>query len=101
MRPKLGGSRSAARWGRSPKPRARMSGAHDNEACTGERATRAREAALSRRRLGDAARVAPVDKLSVILVALFGVTFLGERLSATNWLGVALVGGGVLLLTLR
>jgi transporter family protein len=45
--------------------------------------------------------VAPVDKLSVILVALFGVTFLGERLSATNWLGVALVGGGVLLLTLR
>lgn len=52
-------------------------------------------------KLGDAARVAPVDKLSVILVALFGVTFLGERLSATNWLGVALVGGGVLLLTLR
>lgn len=52
-------------------------------------------------KLGDAARVASVDKLSVILVALFGVTFLGERLSATNWLGVALVGGGVLLLTLR
>lgn len=52
-------------------------------------------------KLGDAARVAPVDKLSVILVAVFGVSFLGERLSPANWLGVALVGGGVLLLTLR
>lgn len=52
-------------------------------------------------KLGDAARVAPVDKLSVILVAVFGVMFLGERLSAANWLGVTLVGAGVLLLTLR
>src|SRR5215475_10745681 len=30
--------------------------------------------------LGDAALVAPIDKLSVVLVALFGVTILGERL---------------------
>jgi transporter family protein len=52
-------------------------------------------------KLGDAARVAPVDKLSVILVAIFGVMFLGERLSAANWLGVGLVGLGVVLLTLR
>lgn len=52
-------------------------------------------------KLGDAARVAPVDKLSVILVAVFGAAFLGERLSATNWLGVFLVCVGVLLLTLR
>ncbi len=52
-------------------------------------------------KLGDAARVAPVDKLSVILVAVFGVAFLGERLSAANWLGVLLVAAGVLLLTLR
>src|SRR5689334_18007834 len=36
--------------------------------------------------LGDAARVAPIDKLSVVLVAVFGVTFLGERLSVVNWL---------------
>ena len=35
---------------------------------------------------GDAARVAVLDKLSVVLVAVFGV---GERLSALNWLGVA------------
>ncbi len=37
--------------------------------------------------LGDAARVAPIDKLSVVLVAVFGVGFLGERLSGVNWLG--------------
>lgn len=52
-------------------------------------------------KLGDAARVAPLDKLSVVLVAVFGVLFLGERLSAFNWLGVALMATGVILLTSR
>ena len=47
--------------------------------------------------LGPAARVAPIDKLSVVLVALFGVAFLGERLSSANWLGVALIAGGAVL----
>lgn len=42
-------------------------------------------------KLGDAARVAPIDKMSVVLVALFGVIFLGERLALPNWLGVALI----------
>ncbi len=51
--------------------------------------------------IGDAARVAPVDKLSVVLVAVFGVTFLGERLSMTNWLGVVAIAGGAWLVTLR
>jgi bacterial/archaeal transporter family protein len=51
--------------------------------------------------IGDAARVAPVDKLSVVLVAIFGVTFLGERLSTINWLGVALIAAGAWLVTLR
>jgi transporter family protein len=51
--------------------------------------------------LGDTARVAPVDKLSVILVAVFGVLFLGESLSAVNWLGVLLVGAGAVLIALR
>src|SRR6266478_4278858 len=37
-------------------------------------------------KLGDAARVAPIDKMSVVLVAVFGVVFLGERLSVPNWL---------------
>ncbi len=52
-------------------------------------------------KLGDAARVAPLDKLSVVLVAVFGVMFLGEKLSMANWLGVLLIAGGVILLTTR
>jgi transporter family protein len=52
-------------------------------------------------KLGEAARVAPIDKLSTVLVALFGVAFLGERLSAPNWLGVALIGCGALLVAHR
>ena len=48
-------------------------------------------------KLGDAARVAPLDKLSVVLVAVFGALFLGERLSGTNWAGVALIAAGAVL----
>ena len=51
--------------------------------------------------LGDAAQVAPIDKLSVVLVALFGVAFLGERLSGINWLGVAIIAGGAILVAFR
>ena len=47
--------------------------------------------------IGDAARVAPIDKLSVVLVAVFGVVFLSERLSGLNWLGVALITAGATL----
>ena len=52
-------------------------------------------------KLGPATLVAPIDKLSVVLVALFGVAFLGERLSGLNWLGVALIAAGALLVALR
>ena len=52
-------------------------------------------------KLGDAARVAPIDKLSVVLVALFGVAFLGERLSGRNWFGVVLIAIGAVLVALR
>ena len=52
-------------------------------------------------KLGEAGRVAPIDKLSVVLVALFGVVFLGERLSGLNWLGVALIATGALLVALK
>ena len=50
---------------------------------------------------GDAVRVAPLDKLSVVLVAVFGVAFLGERLSPINWLGVAMVAAGAWFVALR
>lgn len=52
-------------------------------------------------KLGDAARVAPIDKLSVVLVALFGVAFLGEKLTLPNWLGIALIAGGAVLVAQR
>ena len=48
-------------------------------------------------KIGDAARVAPVDKLSVVLVAVFGAAFLGERITAANWLGIILIACGALL----
>jgi transporter family protein len=52
-------------------------------------------------KLGDAARVAPIDKLSVVFVAVLGVLLLGERLSGFNWLGVALIAAGALLVALK
>ncbi|HEY7220305.1 MAG TPA: EamA family transporter [Candidatus Binatia bacterium] len=48
--------------------------------------------------IGNAAKVAPVDKLSVVLVAIFAVIFLGERPLAKDWMGIMLVAGGVVLL---
>jgi len=47
---------------------------------------------------GDASRVAPVDKLSVVLVAIFAFLFLGERLPAQGWAGVCLIACGVVLI---
>jgi bacterial/archaeal transporter family protein len=51
-------------------------------------------------KLGNAAQVAPIDKLSVVLIAVFGVAFLGERLSTLNWLGILLFTAGALLVAL-
>ncbi len=52
-------------------------------------------------KLGNASQVAPIDKLSVVLVAVFGAIFLGERLSGLNWLGVGLIAGGAILVAYR
>lgn len=52
-------------------------------------------------KIGDAARVAPIDKLSVVFVAVFAVLFLGERLSLPNWLGVVLIACGAVLVAYR
>lgn len=48
-------------------------------------------------KIGDAARVAPVDKLSVVLVSIFAVLFLGERLSPQGTIGVVLIAAGAML----
>ncbi|MBS0317569.1 MAG: EamA family transporter, partial [Proteobacteria bacterium] len=52
-------------------------------------------------KVGEASKVAPVDKFSLVLVALFAVLFLGERPGARDWLGIALVAAGVVLLGLK
>ena len=51
--------------------------------------------------IGEASKVAPVDKLSLVLVAVFAFAFLGERPSIREWLGIAMVAGGVLVLALK
>lgn len=52
-------------------------------------------------KLGPAALVAPVDKLSVVLVAIFGVLVLGERPSPAGWLGIAMIGCGAVLIATK
>lgn len=51
--------------------------------------------------IGEASKVAPVDKFSLVLVAVFAFAFLGERPSLREWAGIALVGAGVLTLAIR
>ena len=52
-------------------------------------------------KLGPATLVAPIDKLSVVLVALFGVVFLGERPTWNGWLGIAMIAAGAVLIVIR
>ena len=52
-------------------------------------------------KLGPVSQVAPVDKLSLLLVAVLGVIFLGEKLSIRNWLGVVLMAIGALLVAIK
>jgi bacterial/archaeal transporter family protein len=49
-------------------------------------------------KIGPATLVAPIDKLSVVLVAVFAVLFLGERPSLPNWLGIVLIAAGAVLI---
>ncbi|MEI8342938.1 MAG: EamA family transporter [Verrucomicrobiota bacterium] len=52
-------------------------------------------------KIGNASLVAPIDKLSVVLVAIMGVLFLGEKLTARNWTGIALIAVGAVLVGLK
>lgn len=51
--------------------------------------------------VGDASQVAPVDKMSVVLVAVFAFAFLGERPVLREWIGILLVGGGIYLIATK
>ncbi|MEH6458011.1 MAG: EamA family transporter [Cocleimonas sp.] len=52
-------------------------------------------------KIGDASKVAPVDKFSLVLVAIFAFFLLGERPSLRDWSGILLIGVGVLVLALK
>src|ERR1700755_334826 len=52
-------------------------------------------------KLGPATLVAPIDKLSVVLVALFGVIFLGARPSFNGWIGIVLIAAGAVLIAIK
>lgn len=50
---------------------------------------------------GEPSKVAPIDKLSVVLVALFAVVFLNERPSLREWIGISMVAAGVFILAIK
>jgi len=50
--------------------------------------------------MGPASRVAPIDKLSVVLVVLFAMLFLGERLTWKVGLGGVLITAGDILMAI-
>jgi bacterial/archaeal transporter family protein len=52
-------------------------------------------------KIGNAAQVAPIDKLSVVLVAIFAFVFLGERPSSQDWLGIVLIAAGAVLIAYK
>jgi transporter family protein len=52
-------------------------------------------------KIGDASKVAPVDKFSLVLVAVFAFLFLGEHPSIREWTGILMIGAGVLVLALK
>ncbi|MBI5092611.1 MAG: EamA family transporter [Candidatus Hydrogenedentes bacterium] len=52
-------------------------------------------------KLGEASKVAPVDKLSLVLVAIFAFLFLHERPSFREWFGILMVAAGVVVLALK
>jgi transporter family protein len=52
-------------------------------------------------KIGPASGVAPIDKMSVVLVALFAAAFLGEHLMIRNWVGIGLIALGAVLVATR
>lgn len=50
---------------------------------------------------GDASKVAAVDKGSLVLVAVFALVFLHERLDSREWLGIGLVSAGIAIMAFK
>jgi bacterial/archaeal transporter family protein len=52
-------------------------------------------------KIGQASKVAPIDKLSVVLVAIFAVMFLNERPALRDWVGITMICAGAVVLALK
>jgi transporter family protein len=52
-------------------------------------------------KLGEASKVAPIDKLSVVFVLLFAAMFLGEQITWRTGLGGTLIVAGAVVLALK
>jgi bacterial/archaeal transporter family protein len=52
-------------------------------------------------KIGNASLVAPIDKLSVVFVAILGVIFLGEQLTFNHWVGIGLIASGAIIIALK
>ncbi len=52
-------------------------------------------------KLGEASKVAPIDKLSVVFVLLFAAMFLGEQITWRTGLGGGLIVAGAVVLALK
>ena len=50
--------------------------------------------------LGEASKVVPIDKLSVIITLVLAFVFLHEKFTAKSLIGCALIGAGTLLMVL-
>jgi transporter family protein len=50
--------------------------------------------------VGEASRVAPIDKLSVVFVIVLATLFLGEKLTFGKGVGVALIAAGAIAIAL-
>jgi len=50
--------------------------------------------------MGEASRVAPIDKLSVVFVILLATLFLGEKLTVGKGVGVVLIAAGAIAIAL-
>jgi transporter family protein len=48
--------------------------------------------------LGEASKVAPVDKLSVLVAMALAALFLGEQLTLKHWIGAALIVTGAVII---
>ena len=50
--------------------------------------------------IGDASKVVPIDKLSVVITMILAAVVLGEQFTAKSILGCVLIGAGTLLMVL-